>query len=195
MRKHRFYGVTLAMLLGAGVITAPTSTNQTSPKNSLTALSKRDPGPARVRGASVLRVRAERRRARPRDEAVPSLIVSLAVFQVPPPPPAPAPAPPPTPAPAPPPPPPAPATAAASQPSAGTWAELRSCESDDNYSDDTGNGYYGAYQFSLSTWEALGYSGLPSDASPGVQDQAAQELQARSGWGQWPACASELGLD
>jgi resuscitation-promoting factor RpfB len=82
-----------------------------------------------------------------------------------------------------------------SPPAGGVWAELRNCESGGDYSADTGNGYYGAYQFLLSTWEDLGFSGLPSNAPPAEQDQAAQELQARSGWGQWPACAAELGLD
>lgn len=76
----------------------------------------------------------------------------------------------------------------------GVWAELRDCESGGDYAEDSGNGYYGAYQFALSTWEGLGFSGLPSDAPPAVQDEAARELQARSGWGQWPACAAELGL-
>ncbi len=79
-------------------------------------------------------------------------------------------------------------------PTGGVWAELRYCESGDNYSADTGNGYYGAYQFSLSTWEALGYSGLPSNAPPAVQDAAAQRLQAQWGWGQWPVCSQRLGL-
>ncbi|MGH9205660.1 MAG: transglycosylase family protein, partial [Acidimicrobiales bacterium] len=73
-------------------------------------------------------------------------------------------------------------------------AALRQCEAGGNYSTDTGNGYYGAYQISQSTWESLGYSGLPSDAPAGVQDQAAATLQARSGWGQWPTCSSILGL-
>jgi multidrug efflux pump subunit AcrA (membrane-fusion protein) len=87
-------------------------------------------------------------------------------------------------------------TAQTSQPApaGGVWAELRACESGGNYAEDTGNGYYGAYQFALSTWEGLGFSGLPSDAPPGVQDEAAQELQAAYGWDQWPACAAELGL-
>lgn len=75
----------------------------------------------------------------------------------------------------------------------GSWAAIRQCESGGNYSDNTGNGYYGAYQFSASTWHSLGYSGLPSDASPSVQDQAAQQLQARSGWGQWPVCSVRAG--
>jgi len=78
--------------------------------------------------------------------------------------------------------------------SGGVWAGLRQCESGGNYADNTGNGYYGAYQFSLSTWHGLGFPGLPSDAPPAVQDQAAQQLQARSGWGQWPACSRRLRL-
>ncbi len=79
-------------------------------------------------------------------------------------------------------------------PAGGVWAELRQCESGDNYSDDTGNGYYGAYQFSLQTWHGIGYPGYPNLAAPSVQDQAAEALQARSGWGQWPECAAKLGL-
>lgn len=74
------------------------------------------------------------------------------------------------------------------------WEALRQCESGGNYADNTGNGYYGAYQFSLGTWSGLGYSGLPSNAAPETQDEAAQKLQARSGWGQWPACSRQLGL-
>ncbi|MHB8440143.1 MAG: transglycosylase family protein [Acidimicrobiales bacterium] len=90
----------------------------------------------------------------------------------------------------------APVTRAAyySAPSGGVWFRLRECESSDNYRDDTGNSYYGAYQFSLSTWRGLGYSGLPSAAAPAVQDAAAQRLQAERGWSQWPVCAARLGL-
>jgi hypothetical protein len=76
----------------------------------------------------------------------------------------------------------------------GVWYELRMCESGGDYSTNTGNGFYGAYQFALSTWLGLGFTGLPSNAPPAVQDRAAQELQARSGWGQWPACSAKLGL-
>ena len=74
------------------------------------------------------------------------------------------------------------------------WAALRQCESNGNYSDDTGNGYYGAYQFTIGSWRSVGLGGLPSQAPPAQQDQAAQELQARRGWGQWPSCARRLGL-
>ncbi|HAM01293.1 MAG TPA: transglycosylase, partial [Acidimicrobiaceae bacterium] len=58
-----------------------------------------------------------------------------------------------------------------------------------------GNGYYGAYQFSMGTWQGLGYSGLPSQAPPAQQDAGATTLQHEHGWGEWPACAAMLGLD
>jgi hypothetical protein len=74
------------------------------------------------------------------------------------------------------------------------WAKLRQCESGGRYDINTGNGFYGAYQFMLSTWNRLGYPGYPHQASPQMQDEAAQKLQARSGWGQWPACSRRLGL-
>jgi hypothetical protein len=106
----------------------------------------------------------------------------------------------PTPAPAPAPTSPAPTAPAPTTPagpltpSAAIWAELRECESGDNYAINTGNGYYGAYQFSASTWAALGYPGLPNQAPPAVQDQAAQRLEAMRGWEPWPGCSAKLGL-
>jgi hypothetical protein len=66
---------------------------------------------------------------------------------------------------------------------------LRVCESSDNYRDNTGNGYYGAYQFAQTTWTNLGMSGRPDQAAPAVQDHAAYTLYKRSGWGPWPACS------
>lgn len=74
------------------------------------------------------------------------------------------------------------------------WAALAQCESGGNPATNTGNGYYGLYQFSLPTWQSVGGSGLPSEASAAEQTQRAQILQARAGWGQWPACAAKLGL-
>ena len=76
----------------------------------------------------------------------------------------------------------------------GVWYELRMCESGDNYQADTGNGFYGAYQFSQQTWTELGYPGRPDLEPPAMQNAAAQKLQAEAGWGQWPACSAELGL-
>jgi uncharacterized protein YabE (DUF348 family) len=79
-----------------------------------------------------------------------------------------------------------------------TWlSKLRQCESGGNYADNTGNGYYGAYQFSLGTWQRLGNSGLPSDAAPSVQDQAIVANTNRSGGGlasQNPGCYYRTGI-
>ena len=62
------------------------------------------------------------------------------------------------------------------------------CESGGDYSADTGNGYYGAYQFDQSTWDAYapsGYAGTnPADAPPAVQDQAAASVP----YDAWPNC-------
>lgn len=82
---------------------------------------------------------------------------------------------------------------ASAEPSAGDWAKLRNCESGGNYAINTGNGYYGAYQFDLGTWQSVGGSGLPSDASPATQDALAYRLWQQRGWSPW-ACASIVGL-
>ncbi|WP_310546800.1 transglycosylase family protein [Gleimia sp. 6138-11-ORH1] len=74
------------------------------------------------------------------------------------------------------------------------WSALAQCESGGNPATNSGNGYYGMYQFSLPTWQAVGGTGLPSEASAAEQTHRAQILQARAGWGQWPACARKLGL-
>ena len=76
----------------------------------------------------------------------------------------------------------------------GVWLQLRECESGNDYRANTGNGFYGAYQFTQQTWSNLGYPGRPDLEPPAMQDQAAQKLQAESGWGQWPACSAALGL-
>ena len=73
------------------------------------------------------------------------------------------------------------------------WARLRHCESGGVYATNTGNGFYGAYQFHPGTWRTLGYPGLPHQAPPEMQDEAARKLQARSGWGQWPVCSRRIG--
>jgi LysM repeat protein len=68
----------------------------------------------------------------------------------------------------------------------GLLANVRKRESGGNYADNTGNGYYGAYQFNLGTWRGVGGSGLPSDASPAEQDMRAQMLYNERGCSPWP---------
>jgi hypothetical protein len=74
------------------------------------------------------------------------------------------------------------------------WSRLAACECGGNPACNTGNGYYGTFQFSLPTWRSVGGEGLPSAASDEEQLARAQALQARSGWGQWPGCSAKLGL-
>lgn len=74
------------------------------------------------------------------------------------------------------------------------WDQLAACESGGRWNINTGNGYYGGLQFLPSTWRAVGGTGLPHQHSREEQIHRAQILQARSGWGQWPACARKLGL-
>jgi hypothetical protein len=59
---------------------------------------------------------------------------------------------------------------------------------------DSGNGFYGAYQFAPTTWWALGYRGLPNEAPARLQDRAARRLQRISGWSAWPVCSVIVGL-
>ena len=82
-----------------------------------------------------------------------------------------------------------------STPASGSvWDRLAQCESGGNWSINTGNGYYGGLQFSLSTWRAYGGSGYPHQNSRAQQIAIGQKLQAAAGWGQWPACSRKLGL-
>ncbi|PPK97260.1 uncharacterized protein YabE (DUF348 family) [Kineococcus xinjiangensis] len=73
------------------------------------------------------------------------------------------------------------------------WAALAACESGGNPRIVSSNGlYHGLYQFSVSTWRAVGGSGLPSQASPAEQTYRAKLLYARAGAGQWPVCGKRL---
>lgn len=74
------------------------------------------------------------------------------------------------------------------------WDQLALCEAGGNWAANTGNGYYGGLQFTQSSWQAVGGSGLPSNASREEQIQRGEMLLARQGWGAWPACTAKLGL-
>ncbi len=74
------------------------------------------------------------------------------------------------------------------------WSRLRTCESSGNYAENSGNGYYGAYQFTLGSWTEVGMTGLPSAATTATQDLAAQRLLTLQGWGAWPNCSWAIGV-
>jgi hypothetical protein len=79
-------------------------------------------------------------------------------------------------------------TASARAPAGGVLAAIRQCESGGNYSTDTGNGFFGAYQFTQSTWASVGGSGNPAAASPAEQDKRAAMLHDQQGASPWPVC-------
>lgn len=68
----------------------------------------------------------------------------------------------------------------------------RMCESGGRYDTNTGNGFYGGYQFTLSTWRAAGGSGMPHLAEPLEQDYRAVRWRLMIGDphtpGGWPVC-------
>lgn len=77
------------------------------------------------------------------------------------------------------------------------WAALRQCQSQGDYGfvDPSGQ-YFGAYQFTVATWDRLAnqrYSHLlgvlPSQAVPEDQDRMAYYLWIESGHARWPACS------
>ena len=71
-------------------------------------------------------------------------------------------------------------------------ARLRSCEG--SYTSNTGNGYYGAYQFDKRTWGNYGGYELASDAPAAVQDEKAWQTYKARGWQPWPTCKVKMGL-
>lgn len=75
------------------------------------------------------------------------------------------------------------------------WDALAQCESGGNWAINTGNGYYGGLQFSLSTWQAYGGPGYPHQQSRETQIAIAEKVVAATGgYGSWPACSASLGL-
>jgi peptidoglycan hydrolase-like protein with peptidoglycan-binding domain len=65
---------------------------------------------------------------------------------------------------------------------------IAQCESGGDPTTNTGNGYYGKYQFSLATWHRMGGTGNPAQASEALQDQLAAKLYAQEGTAPWPVC-------
>lgn len=82
---------------------------------------------------------------------------------------------------------------------AGTLSEeaiayLGSCEAGMDPAKNTGNGYYGAFQFSYGTWKNLNTGYERADLAPlEVQKAAVQQLLQKSSiYNQFPACANKM---
>ena len=81
-------------------------------------------------------------------------------------------------------------------PSAGAepnWGAMAQCESGGNWSESTGNGYYGGLQFTPATWAANGGTGSPANASRDEQIRVARNVLRTQGLGAWPVCGGPLG--
>jgi hypothetical protein len=79
-----------------------------------------------------------------------------------------------------------------SEPTNAEWSQLRFCESTETYNIDTGNTFYGAYQFTWETWGTVGGDDNPAHSPPAEQDARARLLYARRGSQPWPVCGRFL---
>ncbi|SFR27908.1 LysM domain-containing protein [Lentzea waywayandensis] len=73
------------------------------------------------------------------------------------------------------------------------WDRIAQCESGNNWSTNTGNGYSGGLQFSPSTWKANGGAGSAHQASREEQIRVAERVLASQGIGAWGACGRRGG--
>jgi len=77
----------------------------------------------------------------------------------------------------------------------GVWSCIAYHESGGDPATNTGNGFYGAFQFTLSTWESAGGGpGLPSSYSYSTQLAVAERVQQQQGWGAWPNTSRMCGV-
>ncbi|MFJ8016536.1 transglycosylase family protein [Streptomyces sp. NPDC096339] len=89
------------------------------------------------------------------------------------------------------------ATTGASAASISTWDKVAQCEASGNWSINTGNGYYGGLQISMSTWRAYGgtqYAARPDQATKQQQILTGEKILAGQGQGAWPSCGPAAGL-
>ncbi|MFC3572581.1 transglycosylase family protein [Streptomyces yaanensis] len=80
---------------------------------------------------------------------------------------------------------------------ADTWNKVAACESSDNWSINTGNGYYGGLQFTQSTWQAYGGTAYARRADLATKDEqiaVAEKVLKGQGPGAWPVCSVDAGL-
>ncbi|MFO8076053.1 MAG: transglycosylase family protein [Egibacteraceae bacterium] len=87
---------------------------------------------------------------------------------------------------------------APAEPGPGVWDDLARCESGGRWAANTGNGYYGGLQFHPQTWAAHGGQAFAPNAhlaTRAEQITVAERVRASQGWGAWPHCAQQLGLN
>ncbi|HWE88040.1 MAG TPA: transglycosylase family protein [Pseudonocardiaceae bacterium] len=82
------------------------------------------------------------------------------------------------------------------KPTDAIWDQIAHCESSGNWSDNTGNGYYGGLQFNIPTWLSNGggqYAPRADLATKSEQIAIADRVRAARGLEPWQ-CAYMLGL-
>ncbi|MEU3778589.1 ubiquitin-like domain-containing protein [Streptomyces sp. NPDC032472] len=73
------------------------------------------------------------------------------------------------------------------------WAALAQCESGGRaHATDASGTYGGLYQFDVRTWQALGGTGRPQDATGAEQTFRAKKLYVQRGASPWPHCGRRL---
>lgn len=76
------------------------------------------------------------------------------------------------------------------------WDAIAQCESGNNWSINTGNGFSGGLQFTQGTWNAYGggkYASTANRASRSQQIAVAEKVLAGQGIGAWPVCGKRAG--
>jgi hypothetical protein len=68
------------------------------------------------------------------------------------------------------------------------WDAVAACESGQNWSTNTGNGFSGGLQFTPGTWQANGGTGSAHEASREEQIRVAENVLSSQGIGAWPTC-------
>jgi resuscitation-promoting factor RpfA len=88
------------------------------------------------------------------------------------------------------------AAASPSGSSSGVWGCIAAHESGGNPATNTGNGYYGMYQDTQSSWVAAGglaYAPRADLASGAAQTAVNQRIQSQQGWSAWPSTSRMCG--
>jgi resuscitation-promoting factor RpfA len=89
------------------------------------------------------------------------------------------------------------AFAAPAQADTSIWDKVATCESTNNWSINTGNGFYGGLQFTISTWNAFSGQQFADRADHATREEqitVAQRVLAVQGPGAWPVCSKYAGL-
>jgi murein DD-endopeptidase MepM/ murein hydrolase activator NlpD len=80
---------------------------------------------------------------------------------------------------------------------ASVWDLVATCESNNQWHEQTGNGFSGGLQFEPGTWRAFGGELFAPSAHMATREQqiaVAERVLATQGWLAWPACSTKLGF-